>query len=93
MGHLARCLRLARDLGPSVTFLATRMDSAARALLAEEMRRFPGRPRPAIAMRLESGRRWDLVLLDARRTTRVELQALMRVGRVVSLDEGGEARD
>jgi 2-polyprenyl-3-methyl-5-hydroxy-6-metoxy-1,4-benzoquinol methylase len=44
-------------------------------------------------MRLESGRRWDLVLLDARRTTRVELQALMRVGRVVSLDEGGEARD
>jgi 2-polyprenyl-3-methyl-5-hydroxy-6-metoxy-1,4-benzoquinol methylase len=93
MGHLARCLRLARDLGPSVTFLATRMDSAARALLADELERFPARPRPGIAVKLEKGRRWDLILLDARRTSCVELEALMAVGPVVSLDEGGEARD
>ena len=44
MGHLARGMKLAAALGPRVSFLTTRMDSAARALLAEELRHFPRRP-------------------------------------------------
>ena len=92
IGHLKRCMRLAAKLGPRVTFLTSRMDSAARALLAGEIRRFPNHPRPAVLEKLTAGRRWDLVLLDARRTSREELGALMRHGLVVGLDEGGEAR-
>ena len=41
MGHLARCLGLSEQLGPRVTFLTARMDSAARALLAGSIARMP----------------------------------------------------
>ena len=92
IGHLTRCVRLAAKLGPRVTFLTSRMDSAARALLAGEIRHFPNPPRPAVLERLKAGRHWDLVLVDARRTTREELGTLMRHGLVVGLDEGGEGR-
>ena len=92
IGHLTRCMRLAAKLGPRVTFLTSRMDSAARALLAQEVRHFTNHPRPAVLEKLKAGRRWDLVLVDARRTTREELGALMRHGLVVGLDEGGEGR-
>ena len=91
MGHLARCLRLARALPSRVTFLSTRMDSAARALLAQEIRRFPGRPRPGALARLAAGARYDLVIVDARQTTKEELEDLLPHGPVVCLDEGGEA--
>ena len=92
MGHLARCMKLAVKLGPRVSFLTTRMDSPARALFAREMRHFPRHPRPAVMEKLDAKDRWDIVLVDARRTTREELAGLMRHGLVVCMDEGGEAR-
>jgi 2-polyprenyl-3-methyl-5-hydroxy-6-metoxy-1,4-benzoquinol methylase len=92
MGHLARSIRLAAALGSRVSILTTRMDSAARALLAEELRHFPRHPRPVVVETLPLPSRWDILLVDARRTTRGELAALMSHGLVVCLDEGGEAR-
>jgi 2-polyprenyl-3-methyl-5-hydroxy-6-metoxy-1,4-benzoquinol methylase len=89
MGHLARCLRLGRVLRGRVTFLTGRMDSAARALMAQEVARFPTRPR--VVGRLPAGARYDLVIVDTWRTTRGELDALSLRGLVVCLDEGGEA--
>jgi 2-polyprenyl-3-methyl-5-hydroxy-6-metoxy-1,4-benzoquinol methylase len=41
--------------------------------------------------RLRAGAGWDVILVDARRTTRVELEVLMGHGLVVCLDEGGKA--
>jgi 2-polyprenyl-3-methyl-5-hydroxy-6-metoxy-1,4-benzoquinol methylase/ribosomal protein S27AE len=93
MGHLARCLRLAGRLRGRVTFLTARMDSAARALLAEEIRRFPRRSRPSVIAKPGAGAFWDIILIDARRTRREELENLMQRGEVVCLDEGGQARD
>jgi len=92
-GHLARCLRLARMLEGRVTFLTARMNPSARAYLAREILRFPSRARPAAIARPGAGAQWDLVFVDARRTSLVELEALMGHGQVVCLDEGGEARD
>lgn len=92
VGHLARCLRLARTLKGRVTFLTARLDPAARAYLASEILRFPKRGRPGTVARPGSGTRWDLVLIDARRTSRGELDALMEHGQAVCLDEGGQAR-
>ena len=51
MGHLARCLRLARVLEGRVTFLTARMNPAARAYLMQEILRFPSRRRPAAIAR------------------------------------------
>jgi 2-polyprenyl-3-methyl-5-hydroxy-6-metoxy-1,4-benzoquinol methylase len=92
MGHLARSVKLAAALGGGVSFLTTRMDSAARAFLAEELLRFPRRPRPSVLDRLPAQGRWDILLVDERRTSREELARLARHGMVVCLDEGGEAR-
>jgi 2-polyprenyl-3-methyl-5-hydroxy-6-metoxy-1,4-benzoquinol methylase/spore coat polysaccharide biosynthesis predicted glycosyltransferase SpsG len=91
MGHMMRSIALARALGSSVSFLTTRMDSAARAHLAGELSRFPSRPRPLMLSGLAKASRWDLVIVDARRTTCEELERLMGHGLVVCLDEGGEA--
>jgi 2-polyprenyl-3-methyl-5-hydroxy-6-metoxy-1,4-benzoquinol methylase len=51
------------------------------------------RPRPRAIAKLASSARWDLIIVDARRTSREELLPLAAHGRVVCLDEGGEARD
>ena len=93
LGHLARCLRLAKMLEGRATFLTARLDPAARAYLAQEILRFPKRARPATVARVGSGARWDIVLIDARRTSRNELDALMEHGLVVCVDAGGEARE
>ena len=93
MGHLARSLRLAKMLEGRVTFLTARMNPAARAYLAHEILKFPSRTRPASVARPGAGAQWDLVFVDARRTSLVELEALTGHGLVVCLDEGGEARD
>ena len=92
VGHMARCLRLAAMLDGHVTFLTARMNPEARAWLAKEILRFPSRSRPASVAKPAAGAQWDLVLVDARRTSLVELDALMTHGKVVCLDEGGEAR-
>jgi 2-polyprenyl-3-methyl-5-hydroxy-6-metoxy-1,4-benzoquinol methylase len=93
MGHLARCLRLAKMLDGRVTILTARMSPAARDYLAHEILRLPSRTRPAAIARPGAGAQWDLVFVDARRTSLAEMEALTRHGLVVCLDEGGEARD
>jgi SAM-dependent methyltransferase len=69
------------------------MDSPARAFLSRQVLRFPPRNRPAVIARPGLGTRWDIVLVDARRTSLVELESLMGCGQVVCMDEGGKARD
>ena len=92
MGHLIRCIRLARQLGSRTTFLTARLDPAARLFLAEESGRQAGRRRPRMIEKPGPADRWDVILVDARRASRGELAALMTHGVVVCLDEGGEAR-
>jgi len=89
MGHLARCLGLAEQMGPHVTFLTTRMDSAARALLSTVISRMPAHARPRVLQRLSGS--YEIILVDARASSQMELEQLMRHGLVVSMDEGGEA--
>jgi SAM-dependent methyltransferase len=93
MGHLARCVGLARQLKRSrgyrtnVAFLASRLDTASLDHLRRSMNR-----RCEILHELGPGRRWDLIVLDNRSTTLSELRHLQASGPVVCLDEGGEAR-
>ena len=93
VGHLARCIRLSRNAGGKVTFLTTRMDAEARSFLQRELLRFPARLRPAVINRAAPGGLWDIVLVDARSTTRADLEAVAGHGPVVCVDEGGEARE
>jgi 2-polyprenyl-3-methyl-5-hydroxy-6-metoxy-1,4-benzoquinol methylase len=89
MGHLMRCLSLARALGGKRAILTTFLDSRALSLLSELIGRrssimVTSNPRPT--------ERWDLVLADKKNTSREELRFLSRLGPVVCLDEGGDAR-
>ena len=92
VGHLARCLSLAGQLGPGVSLLASRLDAASGALLRRTARELSAKKRPEILPGLKPGRQWDVVLVDGRATTRAELLLLQKRGPVVCLDEGGEAR-
>jgi 2-polyprenyl-3-methyl-5-hydroxy-6-metoxy-1,4-benzoquinol methylase len=93
MGHLLRCMKLAAKLGPRVSILTRRLDRNAEKLLAEWLSRIPKRERPAALSRIPSARRWDVIIVDARKTTARELEELMGHGLVACIDEGGEARD
>ncbi|HVO38886.1 MAG TPA: methyltransferase domain-containing protein [Spirochaetia bacterium] len=93
MGHLSRCIRLAGRLGGRVTLLASRLNAASRALLREAAGRAGRKARPKLSSGLPPGARWDLIVLDGRRTSHEDLALLQRRGPVVCLDEGGEARD
>ncbi|MGO9307811.1 MAG: methyltransferase domain-containing protein [Spirochaetia bacterium] len=93
MGHLVRCLKLSAQLGPRVSFLTSHLDRAAKKLLAEGISRHPGRPKPGTIPALLPSKRWDLIVVDDRRTTGQELGEMMEHGLVACLDEGGEARD
>ena len=94
MGHLARCLRLATRLGPRVTFLTSHLDAGARTFLEQRVRRWRNaHARPALLASPEGRLRWDVVLVDRRRTSRPALEFLARHGTVICVDEGGEARD
>ena len=98
MGHLMRCLRLARTLGGNVGFLTSSMDAGARRFLAGEVARWSAASRPVVVSSLSKAlpnktRRWDVVVIDKRRTTAEEAAQLGRLGPCVFLDEGGVARD
>jgi 2-polyprenyl-3-methyl-5-hydroxy-6-metoxy-1,4-benzoquinol methylase len=90
MGHLLRCLSLADRLGGTASIWTARMDQPARDFLAQKLRGMPSRTRPGVLHRMQGSERWDLILLDARRTSRDEIELLMRHGLVVCLDEGGD---
>jgi 2-polyprenyl-3-methyl-5-hydroxy-6-metoxy-1,4-benzoquinol methylase len=91
MGHLVRCLKLSEQLGPRVSFFVRHLDTGARKLLAGALSRHK-RPRPAVLARLPRGKRWDLIVVDARGTSAQEIEELMAHGLVACLDEGGDAR-
>ncbi len=93
IGHVVRCLKLSEQLGPPVTFLTRHLDEGARKLLAEGISRLRRLPKPAAITDIPAGRRWDLIVVDDRRTSARELEDLMEHGLVVCIDEGGEARD
>jgi 2-polyprenyl-3-methyl-5-hydroxy-6-metoxy-1,4-benzoquinol methylase len=91
VGHLKRCLRLARGLGSGVSLLTSAMDGPARAFLRAELSRWQGGGRPRLVERPQ-GRRWDMVVVDRRRTSAEQARELAGLGPCVFVDEGGEAR-
>jgi SAM-dependent methyltransferase len=92
MGHLARCVRLARELGRGCGFHPGWLDASALDALEEMLARFPAASRPTLIDLRGTPRAWGIVVVDKRRTTREELAGLERLGTVVCLDEGGDAR-
>jgi len=92
MGHLVRCVRLARELGRGCGFHPGWLDGSARDSLKQMLARIPVASRPTVIDPAASPRPWAIVLVDKRRTSRSELDDLERFGTVVCLDEGGEAR-
>jgi 2-polyprenyl-3-methyl-5-hydroxy-6-metoxy-1,4-benzoquinol methylase len=92
MGHLVRDIRLARVLGRGCAFHPGWLDDAALGTLKDLLGRISPTLRPRIIDPASERARWDIVLVDKRRTTLSELAALERLGTVVCLDEGGEAR-
>lgn len=95
IGHLVRCLRLSLELDGEVTFLAAFMDGGGRAHLASALRK--GRQSPRRKVRViectRPGQRWDLVVVDKRRTTLPEHERLCALGPCLFVDEGGPARE
>jgi 2-polyprenyl-3-methyl-5-hydroxy-6-metoxy-1,4-benzoquinol methylase len=92
MGHLVRDVRLARALGGGCAFHPGWLDDTALEFLEDRLERIPTAARPRIIDPASERGRWGIVLVDKRRTTLAELAALERLGTVVCLDEGGEAR-
>jgi 2-polyprenyl-3-methyl-5-hydroxy-6-metoxy-1,4-benzoquinol methylase len=92
MGHLVRCLRLARGMGGGSAFHPGWLDASALRTLRERLARFPEEGRPRVIDPASERGCWDIVLVDKRRTTGSELAALGELGMAVLLDEGGEAR-
>jgi 2-polyprenyl-3-methyl-5-hydroxy-6-metoxy-1,4-benzoquinol methylase/spore coat polysaccharide biosynthesis predicted glycosyltransferase SpsG len=93
MGHLVRSLKLAGQLGSRVWILTRRLDRNAVKLLSEWLSRIPKTTRPVALSRMPRGKKWDVIIVDQRRTSTRELGELMERGLVACVDEGGEARD
>jgi 2-polyprenyl-3-methyl-5-hydroxy-6-metoxy-1,4-benzoquinol methylase/spore coat polysaccharide biosynthesis predicted glycosyltransferase SpsG len=93
MGHLVRSLRLSRHLGSRVSIFLVHVDEPARRLLRETVARLPRGRRPGLLTSLPGGKKWDLIVTDARRVEAEELERLSRRGLVAGIDEGGEARE
>jgi SAM-dependent methyltransferase/spore coat polysaccharide biosynthesis predicted glycosyltransferase SpsG len=92
MGHLTRCLSLARRLPGECTLYSGCLDDRAERLLSERVRSGMRQRAPRVVHSLSAGEKWDIVILDKRRTARQELLRYSRRGTVVCIDEGGEAR-
>jgi len=92
MGHLVRCVGLARRLGRGCAFHPGWLDVGAREALQSMLGRIAPRDRPGIIDAGTERRTWGIVIVDRRRTSRADLATLERFGTVVCLDEGGAAR-
>ena len=92
MGHLVRCLRLAREIGAGCSFHPGWLDTTAIRTLRDGISRFPEGRRPRIIDPASRRGSWNLVVVDKRRTTAEELASFRQLGTTVLLDEGGEAR-
>ena len=93
-GHLVRCLSLARELGQGAAVFvpaakAETSWSAAELSLAYSREL----SEVEILSSLNDAAAWDLVVLDRRATSREELAFWERLGPVLAIDEGGEARE
>jgi 2-polyprenyl-3-methyl-5-hydroxy-6-metoxy-1,4-benzoquinol methylase len=107
-GHIVRCLSLARALGDKATVFVTEFPRDSSSILGQDepgdswtaaelslaySRELSGLtitskfPNPA------HGSPWDLIVLDRRDTSENELMFWECFGPVVTLDEGGDARD
>jgi 2-polyprenyl-3-methyl-5-hydroxy-6-metoxy-1,4-benzoquinol methylase len=96
-GHIVRCLSLARSLGSAASVFVPDGESEACWSAAElslaYAREFSGLH---IVSQLPTPSRrgsWDLVVLDRRATSAEDLASWERLGPVLSIDEGGEARE
>ena len=93
-GHIVRAFRLARGIGSraAVYLPATKTEQSwsAAELRLSYTREIDG---VRIVDDLATAGAWDLVLLDRRSTSHDELGFWESIAPVVSLDEGGEARD
>jgi SAM-dependent methyltransferase/spore coat polysaccharide biosynthesis predicted glycosyltransferase SpsG len=96
-GHLVRCLSLARALGAGASVYVPEGKSetswSAAELSLAYARELSG---VRIVSQLPSPQRrgpWDLVVIDRRATSLAELASWERYAPVLSIDEGGEARE
>ena len=100
-GHVVRCLSLARALGSGASVYLPEVrpsDSSLSAWHAAELTLAYARELSGlhIVHRLPAPSRrnpWELVILDRRATSAEELASWERFAPVVSIDEGGEARE
>jgi 2-polyprenyl-3-methyl-5-hydroxy-6-metoxy-1,4-benzoquinol methylase len=92
MGHLKRCVWLAEKLGASCSIYTGYLGVSARGYLKTIVNRTPAGHGLDVRDRLRAKDRWDMVVLDKRKTSAREYDGLRRHGRVLCLDEGGEAR-
>jgi SAM-dependent methyltransferase len=92
-GHLIRCLGLARALGPRASVYVPEGKSEMAWSAAELSLAYPRELAGLnLVTDLHGPAAWDLVVLDRRATTKEELAFWSRIGPVLALDEGGEAR-
>jgi 2-polyprenyl-3-methyl-5-hydroxy-6-metoxy-1,4-benzoquinol methylase len=97
-GHIVRCLSLARSLGPGAAVYAPEAKaetiwSAAEISLAYAREAAGVKILSRLGEPGEQGGSWDLVVLDRRATAVEELAFWERLGPVIAVDEGGEARE
>jgi SAM-dependent methyltransferase len=97
-GHIVRCLSLARSLGPGAAVYAPEAKaetiwSAAEISLAYARESAGVRVVSRLGEPGERDGSWDLVVLDRRATASEELAFWERLGPVLAVDEGGEARE
>ena len=83
MGHLVRCVGLARRLGRGCAFHPGWLDVGAREALQSMLGRIAPRDRPGIIDAGTERRTWGIVIVDRRRTSRADLATLERFGTVV----------
>jgi 2-polyprenyl-3-methyl-5-hydroxy-6-metoxy-1,4-benzoquinol methylase len=93
-GHIRRCLALAKRLGPdAAVFLPGKPEDADFRSASEIRSAFPEDCASSrIVEAIPSGARWDLVVLDLRKTPAGVLRSFDAKGLVVGLDEGGSDR-
>lgn len=91
IGHMRRCLDLLKTVPLGALYLAggeseeRRLREVARAANVDL-------PAERLVRNGAASRRWDLVILDRRKTSAEELDSFRRLGPLVGMDEGGEAR-
>ncbi len=92
IGHLKRCIELARSLSGASILMPEQREWQER---AQEVFSSAAMPLPdeKLCFAIEAGGPWDCIVLDRRATTREEYAAFEARAPVVGIDEGGSARE